>query len=528
MGMTAGPPPSSAASPPAAAAAQTAPILEMRGIEKSFFGVKVLKGVDLVLARGEVHALLGENGAGKSTLVKILNGDYSRDAGTILLDGAPVSIASPADAEALGIRMIYQELHYAPDLSVMENILLGHLPLRQGALGRALVDWPAARRTARTLLAQLGIALEPETPMRALSAVERQVVQIAKALSAQARILVMDEPTAALTPSEVQTLFGIIDTLRAQGVAIVYISHRLDEIFQIAQRATVLRDGVLVGVQPVAELTKPALVRMMVGRDIAEAWVRSRTQAAPHGAPLLEVRGLTRRRAFHNISLTVHAGEIVGVFGLLGAGHVRLARAIFGAERVDSGTVLVNGSPAAIHSPRDGLRHALGLVPADRKADGLVLERSVRENITLSNWQRLARGGFFRMQAERTDAALWIDRLGIRMAGDMDLKIRYLSGGNQQKTLLARWLDAGVQVLLLNEPTWGVDVGARFDIYQLLEELAQNGLGILLVSSDIQEVLAVSHRILALFRGQITAEFSPDTATQESLLRAASGVGVDE
>lgn len=508
----------------------TAPqqILEMRGIEKSFFGVKVLKGVDFTLAAGEVHALLGENGAGKSTLIKILNGDYHKDAGTIAIDGAPVVIDSPRAAEALGIRMIYQELHYAPDLSVAENLLLGHLPTQSGLLGTR-VDWPRAREIARSALTQLGIDLDPQTPMRRLSAVERQIVQIAKALAGQARILVMDEPTAALTPHEVQSLFGIIETLRGQGVAIIYISHRLDEIFQIGQRATVLRDGNLVGTVPVAGLTKQHLVTMMVGRDIGEGWARQRkTAAVVSGKPMLTVTALSRRRAFENVSLTVHGGEIVGVFGLLGAGHAHLTRAIFGAEAVDGGEVAIDGRTVNIRSPRDALRHDLGLVPADRKAEGLVLERSVMENVTLSNWRRVARAGFFRPQVERADTTRWVERLGIRMAGGMDVKIRYLSGGNQQKALLARWLEAGVKVLLLNEPTWGVDVGARFDIYDLLEDLAGEGLAILLVSSDIQEVLAVSHRILTIYHGQITAEFTQAEATQEKLLRAASGVSAHE
>ncbi|MBW7881748.1 MAG: sugar ABC transporter ATP-binding protein [Caldilineaceae bacterium] len=502
----------------------------MRGIDKSFFGVKVLKNVDFDLYPGEVHALLGENGAGKSTLIKILNGDYTKDAGTIVIEGAPVAIDSPRAAEDLGIRMIYQELHYAPELSVAENLLLGHLPARRGLLGGQVVDWRAANRIARELLQKLEIEIDPRLPMRKLSTVERQIVQIAKALSAQARILVMDEPTAALTPHEVQLLFEIIRSLRSRGVAIIYISHRLDEVFEIAQRATILRDGALVETRPVGRLTKPELVRMMVGRDIGEGWVRGAqaTAATARGRAVLTVTSLAQRRTFQAISLTVHAGEIVGVFGLVGAGHVHLTRAIFGAEPVDAGTIEVEGRAIAVGSPRDGRRAGLGLVPADRKVEGLVLERSVRENVTLSNWRGLARGGFFRGDLERRHAQRWIDRLGIRMAGDMDVKIRYLSGGNQQKALLARWLEAGAKVLLLNEPTWGVDVGARFDIYELLEELAGEDLAILLVSSDIQEVLAVSHRILTIYRGRITGEFSQAEATQEILLRAAAGVNIHE
>jgi ribose transport system ATP-binding protein len=503
------------------------PLLQMQGIEKSFFGVRVLKGVDFDLHAGEVHALLGENGAGKSTLIKILNGDYRRDGGRILLDGQDAAIDSPRAAERLGIRMIYQELHYAPELSVTENLLLGHLPPRSGGLGRQLVDWKQAHAVAQQSLNMLDVTLDPRTPMRKLSAVEREIVEIAKALTAKARILVMDEPTAALTPHEVDRLFGIVRALRNQGVAIIYISHRLDEIFQIAQRATVLRDGALVGTHSVTGLQKQELVRMMVGRDIGEGWARSTAAAPPPAArstqPILEVAGLTQQRAFYDVSLQVHAGEIVGVFGLLGAGHVHLTRSIYGAEPSDGGTIRVDGRTVSIRSPRDGRRSGIGLVPVDRKVQGLVLDRSVKENITLSNWGALAAGGFFRRKEETAHVAGWIDRLGIRMPGGMDVRTRLLSGGNQQKVVLARWMEAGVKVLLLNEPTWGVDIGARFDIYEQLESLARAGLAILMVSSDIQEVLAVSHRILTIYRGRLTAEFAQAEATQEKLLHAASG-----
>lgn len=502
--------------------AEQTPLLQMAGIEKSFFGVKVLKDVDFDLAPGEVHALLGENGAGKSTLIKILNGDYTRDAGHIRIDGQNVEIDSPKSAEALGIRMIYQELHYAPELSVAENLLLGHLPARRGILGNYLVNWPRAYEMAREALNVLDLDLDPRTPMYRLSAVEREIVEIGKALSAKARILVMDEPTAALTPQDVAHLFEFVNTLRNQGVSIIYISHRLDEIYEIAQRATVLRDGVKVGTRAVAELPKQELVRMMVGRDIGEGWARERAPAQPAARPLLQIEQLTQRDRFQDVSLTVHAGEILGIFGLLGAGHTHLTRAIFGAERTDSGVIRVDGQAVTVHSPRDARRNGIGLVPLDRKVQGLVLDRSVKENVTLSNWETLSRSGFFRRTAEQQHVRAWIDKLGIRMAGDMEVHARYLSGGNQQKLVLARWLEAGVKVLLLNEPTWGVDIGARFDIYEQLETLAQEGLGILMVSSDIQEVLAVSHRIVTMYKGRLTGEFTQEEATQAKLIHAAS------
>lgn len=505
--------------------AAEAPLLEMKDIEKSFFGVRVLKKVPFELHAGEVHALVGENGAGKSTLIKILNGDYHMDGGEIWLDGDLVQIQEPGDAEALGIRMVYQELHYAPDLSVAENLLLGHLPRRQGMLGKFLVDWGQARRIARNYLDQLGVEIDPDAVLGTLSIVEREIVEIVKALSREARVVVLDEPTAALTPREVKHLFNIIRSLREQGVGIIYISHRLDEVFEIADRVTVLRDGEYVGTRSAAEVSQRELVRMMVGRDIGEGWRRTKLLdgAAREQQPKLKISRLSKAGAFQDVSLELYPGEIVGIFGLLGAGHVALTRALFGAEPVDAGTVTVNGKRVTIENPRHARRQGLGLVPVDRKVQALVMERSVKENVTLSNWPAVSQNGFFRRRTEKAHARQWIDNLDIRMTGGMDTSIAFLSGGNQQKAVLARWLEAGVEVLLLNEPTWGVDVGARFDIYEQLEALADQGLSILMVSSDIQEVLAVSHRILTMYSGRVTAEFSQETATQEKLLHAAAG-----
>jgi ribose transport system ATP-binding protein len=502
------------------------PLLEMRDIAKSFFGVKVLDRVSIDLSSGEVLALVGENGAGKSTLIKILNGDYQKDSGFIYIDGELVNISQPRDAEALGIRMIYQELHYAPDLSVTENLLLGHLPRRSGRLGHYLVDWPKAHTMAREFLGMLEVDIDPRSLMRRLSVVEREIVEIVKALSAQARIIVMDEPTAALTPHEVTLLFNKIAALQAQGVAIIYISHRLDEIFRIAQRVVVLRDGRRVGTRPVAGVTHRELVRMMVGRDVGtERWLDSSDTRVDARAdvPVLEVVGLTRAGAYEDIHLKVHAGEIVGIFGLLGAGHVPLTRSIFGAEKPDSGTIRIDGQPVTIATPQEARQAGIGLIPIDRKGQGLVLGMNVRENVTLSNWEAISRWSFFRRKEERARAQTWTDRLGIRMAGGMETATRYLSGGNQQKVVLGRWLEADVRVLLMNEPTWGVDVGARADIYDLLESLAEQGLAILMVSSDIQEVLSISHRVLTMYKGRLTGEFSHAEATQENLLHAAAG-----
>lgn len=495
--------------------AERRPLLEMRDISKSFFGVTVLDRVSLDLYAGEVLALLGENGAGKSTLIKILNGDYRKDGGEIVIDGQPVTLREPRDAEAHGIRMIYQELHYAPDLSVAENLLLGHLP-RRGPF----VDWKAVDETARKYLALLKVNIPPRALMRDLSVVEREIVEIVKALVIQARIIVMDEPTAALAPREVDVLFEIIRNLQAQNVAIIYISHRLDEIPRIANRVTVLRDGKHVATRPIQALDTREIARLMVGREVAE---HGRSAAPAAGQPVLRLERLTRPGDFEDISLSIGAGEIVGIFGLLGAGHGRLTRAIFGAESCRDGQIYVNGAPVMIRSPRDAQRAGIGFVPIDRKVQGLVLDMTVRENVTLANWGALSRLGWFRRKQERDHTRNWVERLGIRMAGGVETKTRYLSGGNQQKVVLARWLEAGVKVLILNEPTWGVDVGARADIYEQLEALAAQGLAILIVSSDIQEVLSVSHRILTMHKGRISDEFSRAEASEERLLEAAAG-----
>ncbi|HEX9116962.1 MAG TPA: sugar ABC transporter ATP-binding protein, partial [Anaerolineae bacterium] len=441
-----------------------------------------------------------------------------------------VALDKPRDAEELGIRMIYQELHYAPDLSVAENVLLGHLPVRNGPLGKLLVDWAHAHQTARDVLHLLNVDIDTHRLMGDLSVVEREIVEIVKALSTRARIVVMDEPTAALTPHEVELLFQIIQNLRSQGVAVIYISHRLDEIFQIAQRVTVLRNGRRVATRRTDEVNYAEIVRLMVGREVAQE--RSREAAQEHGraerkgtGPCLELRGLAKAGAFEEINLTVNAGEIVGIFGLLGAGHLPLTRTIFGAESAERGEICVFGKAVAVTGPRAALRAGIGMVPVDRKVQGLVLGMPVRGNITLSSWDRVSQMGFIHPATEREHARNWIDRLRIRMAGGMETEVRYLSGGNQQKVVLSRWLEANVKLLVLNEPTWGVDVGARSEIYEMLDQLADQGMAILVVSSDTQEVLAVSDRILTMYRGRITGEFRRAEANQANLLEAAAGGG---
>ena len=385
------------------------PLLEMRHIEKSFFGVKVLDNVSITLYAGEVLALLGENGAGKSTLIKILNGDYRLDAGEIYLHGKQMRFTQPRDAEEHGIRMIYQELKYAPDLSVMEHLLIGNLPTRSGRLGSFLIDWPRARAIAHERLSLLDLPIDPNRKMRELSVVERQVVEIVKALSAEAQIIVMDEPTAALTPPEVDLLFRIIRNLREKGVAIIYISHRLDEVFRVAQRVTVLRDGRHVATRPIGDVTLASLVELMIGREIED---RQRIQPpdACHTDKVLEVHHLSKTGAYEDVSLHVRAGEIVGIFGLIGSGQTVLTSSIFGAEKSDAGTIIVGGMPRTIRSPQDARNAGIGFVPIDRKVRGLIMGQSVRKNVTLSNWRKLAVAGFFRQGLEKRHTREWIKR----------------------------------------------------------------------------------------------------------------------
>jgi len=496
-------------------------VLEMRNICKSFYGVEVLKNIPLELASGEVLALLGENGAGKSTLIKILNGDYQMDSGEILIDGQKVNFTKPSDSEKHGIKMIYQELHYAADLTVAENLFIGHLAKGSGPIKKYFVDWKKLNADAKDALSLLNVSIAPKAFMRDLTVIERQIVEIIKAIYGKAKILVMDEPTAALTPPEVEMLFGIIGDLRAKGVAIIYISHRLEEVFHIAQRVMVLRDGRHVATKNIEEVSSDSLVELMVGREIEERTIKPPENQSEIAA--LEVAGLNKFGSFSDINFKLHEGEIVSIFGLLGSGQISLTRAIFGAEHADRGSIKVFGQEKKIRRPQDGKNAGIGFVPIDRKVRGLVLGMSVLKNLTLSNWQKLVTLSFFKNKKERKHSQKWVDALGIRMAGGIDTAVQFLSGGNQQKVVLARWLEANVKVLILNEPTWGVDVGARSDIYDQLDILAKQGLAILVVSSDIHEVLAISHRILTIYNGKLTAEFSHQEATQDLLLNAAAG-----
>ena len=487
----------------------------MEGISKSFPGVQALRDVQFEVQGGEVHALVGENGAGKSTLMRILGGVHQRDAGEIHLRGQPVEIPSPVYARMLGISIIHQELNQVPALPVAENIFLGREPRRAGGF----VDWKTMYARANTLLQDLGLPIDPRRRLGTLTVAEQQLVEIAKALSVEADLVIMDEPTAALTVEETERLFRFIRDLRPRGVGIVYITHRLEEIFTIADRVTVLRDGRYVGTYAIGELTMDGLIRLMVGRQLTEKFPKEPVAA---GAPVLEVRGLTSRGRFTDVSFTVHRGEILGIAGLIGSGKAAVAHAIFGAIPVDSGEILVDGHPVTIRSPSEAIAHGIGLVTEDRKRLGLVLGMSVTANITLPVLPELETAGFVRRREEGVRVTQAIRDLDMAVASP-EQPARNLSGGTQQKVVVAKWLQTGARVLLLVEPTRGIDVGAKVEMYRLMVALARRGVGIVMISSELPEILGMSDRILVMHEGRITGEFSRETATQEAILASASG-----
>lgn len=491
-------------------------LLEMKEISKSFPGVKVLDGVQLNLKRGEVLALMGENGAGKSTLMKILGGIYQRDGGTIVVKGQTQENMTPDIAAKRGIAIIHQELNLIPHLSVMENIFLG----REFTYGKSgFVNWSRMRTEAKRWLEQLAIDLDPATPVGELSVGQQQMIEIAKALSMQADILVLDEPTAALTNREIDALFDVIAALKRKGVGMIYISHRMEEIFQISDRITVLRDGRYVGTVRTAETSLDELVKMMVGREITDRFPK--VEVKP-GEERLRVENLTVRGKLSGISFSVRSGEIVGVAGLMGAGRTEMAKALFGAERIDGGAIFVDGKPVRISQPIDAIRAGIALVTEDRKEEGLVLPLSVRENIALPNLAKLASLGVMNRRAEQALSDETIRRLLIKTAGG-EQAAGSLSGGNQQKVVIGKWLATQPKILILDEPTRGVDIGAKKEIYDIMNRLAQEGVAILMISSELPEVLGMSDRVLVMHEGRITGSFSRAEATQELIMHAATG-----
>jgi ribose transport system ATP-binding protein len=488
-------------------------ILELRGISKAFPGVQALEGVDLSLRRGEILALLGENGAGKSTLIKILSGAYSKDQGKILFDGQPIEIRNPHHAQQLGISTIYQEFNLARHLTVPENIFLGHLP-RRGPL----VDWSAAKAGAEDILGRLGVTLPLNVPASTLSVADQQLVEIAKALARQCRVLIMDEPSAVLGDEDLEKLFTVMRSLKAQGISMIYISHRLVEIFEIAERVTVLKDGRLVGTRDVSDVPMAQLVRMMIGRDLQDVYPKRST---PIGEVVLDVQGLSRPAVLHDISFEVRAGEIVGIAGMRGAGRTELARAIFGADPC-RGTVSLSGNSIKIRAPEDAIRHRVALVTEDRKAEGLFPQQSVKSNITISGLKALCRAWIIRSGKEKEQVKSLIKQLRIKTPG-METLVSSMSGGNQQKVVLARWLNIGARVLLLDEPTRGIDVGSKHEIYQLMAQLAGQGVGLIMISSELPEILGMSDRILVMREGRLVKELPREQASEEVIMSYATG-----
>jgi ribose transport system ATP-binding protein len=488
------------------------PLLEMRGITKHFPGVTALDGVDFELERGEVHVILGENGAGKSTLIKMLSGAYQPDEGEILFEGEPVRIPSAAVAQGLGISTIYQEFNLVPQLTVAENVFLGRQPRRLG-----IVDRRRMREEARRLLERIKVRVDPDALVSALGVAQRQMVEIAKALSLEARVLIMDEPTASLSGQEVQRLFEIVRGLKQEEVGVIFISHHLEEVTEIGDRVTVLRDGKLVGQVP-ATTDHSELVRMMVGRSIEDQFPRRRPEI---GDVLLEVRDLSREGALEDVSLRVRAGEVVGIAGIVGAGRTELARAIFGVDPVDSGEVWVERRRMERFDPREAKNRGIGFITEDRQRQGIVPPLSVAENLVLASLGKSTSLGLVNRGEQRSRAQKMIDELNIRTPGP-EQEVRYLSGGNQQKTVIGKWLLADSRVLIMDEPTRGIDVGAKVEIYELMNELTEQGAGILMISSDLPEVLGMSDRILVMAGGRITGELSGEEATQERVMTLAT------
>ena len=491
-------------------------IVEMRGINKLFAHVHALKDVDFSVRAGEVHALLGENGAGKSTLIKILTGVYPKDGGEIIFDGQPVEINSREDASRLGIACVYQEFSLIPTLSVTQNVMLNKEKTTLGVLHKKEMQKEVAE-----LIERFGFPLKAGDIVETLSVAQKQMVEILKALSAKAKLIVMDEPTASLSAHESEMLYKIIRGLREQGVAIIYISHRLDEVFALSDRITVLRDGKLVGVVEHQDIVPDQVVRMMIGKELSDA-TASRELTLADSPVVLKVDDLCSLGRFEHVSFELHAGEVLVLTGLVGAGRTEVLRAIFGADKYDSGTVLFNGKPVA-HSTGKNIRNGFGLIPEDRRTQGFIPLLSVEKNIASTNYDRLSRHGFVLRAQEK--------KLGVEGVGLVDLRpanplvqVSHLSGGNQQKAVLAKWLTRDLAVLLVDEPTVGIDIGAKDEIYNFIDASAQKGVAVLLVSSDIAEVLRVAHRIIVMREGKMIHEFNKGVVTQEDILLASSGI----
>lgn len=488
-------------------------ILKMEHIRKVFPGVIALDDIHFDLRAGEVHVLLGENGAGKSTLVKILSGAYQKTAGKIHLSGKETNIRSPKHAQQSGISIIYQELNLVPHLSAAENIFLGREPM----LAAGIIDRKKLLEKSRKILSDLGVSIDVRRPVSGLGVAEQQMVEVAKALSLDAKILIMDEPTSALTEREINELFATIRKLKLQRVSIIYISHRLEELFEIGDRVTVLRDGKVVGTVDIGTTNKAELIRMMVNRELTEQFPKKK---AGTGEEVLRIEGITRDGELDNVSFSLRRGEVLGIAGLMGAGRTELARAIFGVDKLDSGKIYIRGEAKKVKSPRSAINLGMGFLTEDRKSQGLVLSLSVKENICLSSIERFSRLGRMDAKAENEASNRYIKDLRIKTS-NLNQKVMFLSGGNQQKVVLSKWLCSQADIFIFDEPTRGIDVGSKVEIYELMNRLTAGGVAIIMISSELPEILGMSDRILVMGRGTVTAEFDVDEATQEKILAKA-------
>ena len=493
--------------------------LELTRVLKSFGPVVALRSGSLRLRSGSIHALIGENGAGKSTLVKIIAGLYRRDSGDFLLEGESVDFTSTAQSKAAGIAVIYQEPTLFPDLSVTENIFMGRQPT--GRLGR--IDRKAMRDEAARIFQRLGVGLDPDRITEGLSIADQQIIEIAKAISLDARVLIMDEPTAALSGVEVERLFAVARSLRDEGRALLFISHRFDEVFALCDTVTVMRDGAYVETTPLAETTVDDLVRQMVGRDVTELYPKLPSEV---GEVVLSVEGLTRRGVFSDVSFDLRAGEIVGLAGLVGAGRSEVARAIFGVDSYESGSVILHGASLPKGNPQKATVRGIALVPEDRRRQGLVLDDGVSRNVTLAIRSKLAKWGLIWNGLENAAARVWASRLEVKTAA-LDAETGTLSGGNQQKVVIGKWLATEPTVLIVDEPTRGIDVGTKSEVHRLLSELAQQGLAILMISSELPEVLGMADRVLVMREGRLTGQFTRAEATPEAVMFAATADAED-
>ena len=490
-------------------------ILNMKGISKSFPGVKALDNVHLDVKEGTVHAVMGENGAGKSTLMKVLFGQYQPDEGEILFEGKKVQFKSVKDAVEHGISMIYQELSPINDLSIAENMFVGRYPKKNG-----FVDWKEMYRSCEEIFRRWGLDYDPHQQMKTLKTADVQMIEIMKAISFNARLVIMDEPSSSISQREVEKLYGFIRTLIKEGITVIIITHKLDEVFTISDEVTVLRDGQYIGTCPTKELDRAKLIKMMVGREMNNVFP---TRDVHIGEPLLEVRGLNNGPKVQNISFTLHKGEVLGFAGIVGAGRTETMRAIFGLDPHTSGEILLEGKPIQIKSVRDAIRHDILMATESRKDDGLVLCRSVEENIMLPSLYRRSRHGFLRVKEDRAAALEASRQLSVKTSS-ITTMANFLSGGNQQKVILCKWLMMNPKVLILDEPTRGIDVGAKAEIYQIIMDLASRGVGVLLVSSEMEEVMNLSDRVIVMCEGQINGILNKEEVTQEKIMGFASEV----